>query len=208
MTGGEDPFGRLLMDAAGDFYGTTLLGGQGCGVVYGLRNVSSVWNESVLHTFGTLRNDGCAPEGGGMVFDSAGNLYGTTAIGGGSGCNDGGGCGTIFLVSRKPGTRTESVVHRFGSGIEGASPGAALVFDSKGNAYGTTGAGGPCDCGVVFKMSPTSKGGWVYSVLHTFSNTDGALPVADLILDGSGNLYGTTWLGGSGGNGVTFEITP
>jgi uncharacterized repeat protein (TIGR03803 family) len=213
LTGGFDPFGQLLLDPSGDIYGATIYGGStsgwGCGVIYGLRKVSGVWTESLLHTFGTVHGDGCAPENGQLAFDSKGNLYGTTALGGDSGCNPGASCGTIFRVSRKSGNRAESIIHRFGTGAEGAVPVSWLTFDAAGNVYGTTrDGGGPCDCGVVFKLSPTSKGGWVYSVLHPFSYTDGGYPIAGLILDSSGNLYGTTELGGPGGYGVVFEITP
>src|SRR5262249_15465211 len=83
-----------------------------------------------------------------------------------------------------------------------------LVFDKAGNLYGTTALlGGSCGCGVVFKLTPGSGGTWTYSVVHTFVGTDGAGPLASLIIDKQGDLYGTTSTGGPGGYGVVFEIS-
>ena len=81
-------------------------------------------------------------------------------------------------------------------------------MDKAGNLYGTTVAGGESDCGVIFRLAPSANGTWTYTVLHSFTGYDGAQPDANLVLDGKGNLYGTTAAGGSGGYGVAFELTP
>jgi uncharacterized repeat protein (TIGR03803 family) len=212
--GGADPFGGLLLDGAGDLYGTTYWGGDlscgtyGCGVIYGLRHASSVWKESVLHRFGTIQADGAFPGSGKLALDAEGNLYGATLDGGNAGCTAG--CGTIFKAARKAIMNVENPIHRFGSGTNGAYPIGGVVFDAAGNFYGVTGAGGQtvCDCGVIYKMTPTPTGGWVYSVLHALTGADGAAPNAGLAMDGSGNLFGTAVIGGPGGSGVVFEILP
>lgn len=214
---GAYPDGRLVFDAAGDIYGTTYWGGDlpcgsnkvGCGTVYGLRNTSAGWKESVLHKFGTIHGDGEYPTGDPLALDPKGNLYGTTPIGGGTECANGSGCGTVFEVTRTGSHRSESIIHNFGTGTNGFAPAPGLVFDGAGNAYGTTDYSWPgCQCGTVFKLTPTSQGGWQYAVLHTFNGLDGDLPSAPLMVDGNGNLYGATILGGAGGDGVVFEITP
>ena len=106
----------------------------------------------------------------------------------------------------------ETILYRFPNPSDGFSPGASLVFDQAGNLYGTTALGGinACanGCGVVFKLTAGSNGTWKYSVSHRFTGSDGANPAAALIIDQKGNLYGTTTLGGAGGYGVVFEITP
>jgi uncharacterized repeat protein (TIGR03803 family) len=209
--------GRLVFDAAGDIYGTTYLGGDlrcgtikvGCGAVYGLRNTAVGRKESVLHRFGTIHGDGKYPVGERLALDPKGTLYGTTPYGGGTGCANGTGCGTVFEVTRTGSRRSESIIHNFGAGANGSAPVGGLVFDGVGNAYGTTDFSGTgCQCGTVFKLTPTSRGGWQYTVLHTFDGLDGELPSGPLLMDGNGNLYGATTFGGAGGEGVVFEITP
>jgi uncharacterized repeat protein (TIGR03803 family) len=112
----------------------------------------------------------------------------------------------------------ESILYTIGTNPDdGAAPEAGLIFDSSGNAYGTTGVGGAYDCGVVFELTPVAGGGWTETILHAFDynvhngndDTDGANPTAGLIFDASGNLYGTTGNGGkwgTGGDGIVFEI--
>src|SRR5580704_16997683 len=187
----------------------------------------------VLWSFGST-NDGATPLSN-VIFDHAGNLYGTTSHGGSaSACSLSGGCGTVFKLSpNSDGTWTETILYDFCSKVgnsvclDGSYPKASLIFDAKGNLYGTTSAGGtpPCPigaCGTVFELSPPSSagGGWVENVLYTFcvnenSNAcpDGMEPNSRLAMDASGNLYGTTPLGGSGhdtknnGGGTVFELT-
>ncbi len=183
------PSAGLIFDAAGNLYGTTGLGGtDGVGTVFELTRAGGGWTEQVLYNFGT---DGAYP-GGGLTFDSAGNLYGTTGEGGIHIL------GTVFeLTPTVGGGWTETVLHNFGSGTDGAYPGAGVTFDAAGNLYGTTQYGGTYNscsggCGTVFELTPTAGGGWTEQVLLNFNGTGGANPYAGLIFDGAGNLYGTT----------------
>ncbi|HEY6765294.1 MAG TPA: choice-of-anchor tandem repeat GloVer-containing protein [Candidatus Sulfotelmatobacter sp.] len=206
--------GDLSLDSKGNLYGLTQQGGNvscgngiGCGVAYKLWRFNG-WKETVLHAFAG-GNDGAAPSGGALAFDSKGNLYGGTAIGGGIGCSAGLGCGTVFKLASGVSGWRETVIHQFGNGSKGADPSGGLVFDQAGNAYGTAGAGGgmQCVCGAVYKLVPGANGQWKYSVLHAFNGDDGNTP-SGLMVDAVGNLYGTTVLGGPGTQGVVFEITP
>ena len=163
-----------------------------------------------LHTF----KAGKDAEGAyaGLIFDQKGNLYGTEA-GGGNQNN-----GTVFkLAPNTDGSWTESVIYSFLGGEDGRLPYASLIFDQKGNLYGTTGHGGTGDNGTAFTLTPNADGSWTESVLYRFlGGKDGALPGASLIMDPAGNLYGTT-IYGNGGNsgrclsgecGVVFELMP
>jgi hypothetical protein len=166
--------------------------------------------------------DGANPESD-LTIDAAGNLYGTT-MGGGAGCN-GYGCGTVFELVRTTNGWTHQVLYRFaGTSVrspDGANPMAGVVFDSSGNIYGTTSSGGISKCGVVFKLAPTSHGGWSESVLYSFGcGSAGMYPKADLVFDVQGNLYGMTPAGGTGtgfcggssnwygGCGIAFRLSP
>ena len=117
----------------------------------------------------------------------------------------------IFKLTPKAnGTWEETILHDFTKLSEGCSANT-LTFDAKGNLWGTAQGGTGCKdggCGVVFEMTPGAEGKWHYSVVHNFDDSDGAVPAAAVIFDKQGNLYGTTELGGSGGFGVVFEITP
>jgi uncharacterized repeat protein (TIGR03803 family) len=171
------------------------------------------WGEKVLLSFNGT--DG-ANSYGSLIFDAAGNLYGTTIQGGPVSCPlDVGGCGTVFELTPQVDERwTETVLHSFGSATDGALPYGSLIFDASGNLYGTTAGGGTgsCSgygCGTVFELSPNSDGSWSETVLHNFKNEgDGYSPYAGLIFDASGNLYGTTQEGGFHGLGTVFKITP
>ena len=231
--GGSDggaPYSGVIIDVQGNLYGTALFGGDltqcsgaGCGVVFklsppGVGNAS--WTETVLYTF-SGGSSGAGPVGG-LVFDSQGNLYGTTRGGGNAACS----CGVVFELS-PPGGGTgpwsETVLYAF-SGNDGYSPYGNLVFDSAGKIYGTTVYGGvpsTCSllqgappspgCGVVFELSPPASGpgAWTETVLHYFADGgQGANPYAGLTLDSKGNLFGTTDIGTSGGAGVVFELSP
>jgi uncharacterized repeat protein (TIGR03803 family) len=217
---GRDPDAPLVFDAAGNLYGTTIDSGNTySGTVFELSpGANGQWTETVLYRFagGT---DGTAPFGG-LIFDTAGNLYGTTYQGGTYAA------GTVFELSPQPGGGwTEKVLYSFGNGTDGYNPVAGLTMDRLGNLYGTTLYGGVSNncfefssCGTVFELSPQPGGGWTESVLHNFGNgTDGQYPYAGVILDGAGNLYGTTWSGGlynncvtsiSTGCGTVFELSP
>jgi uncharacterized repeat protein (TIGR03803 family) len=211
-TDGREPSARVVLDAAGNLYGTTLLGGtigsvcsSGCGAVFKLTKGSGGWTESVVYAFagGT---DGASPYDG-LALDAAGNLYGTTYGGGTSGY------GTIFKLTPGSSGWTESVLHSFTGANDGKYPYGDLILDATGNLYGTAFQGGGPGYGVVFEMLPSSKGGWRERVLHTFGNAPSANPVAGLVMDTAGNLYGTTMAGAAqsscgGGCGTLFKLTP
>lgn len=157
-------------------------------------------SENVLYSFCSVSNcaDGYEPYAAGVIFDSAGNLYGTTAFGGQYQE------GVVFeLTPTSSGPWTETVLHSFGAAGDGASPLAGLIFDAKGNLYGTTQEGGKFGEGTVFEMSPTSKGTWNEKVLFSFNGKDGEAPNSGIIFDASGNIYGTTYEGGGAGDGCT-----
>jgi uncharacterized repeat protein (TIGR03803 family) len=223
---GATPVAGLVVDAAGNLYGTTQIGGslscadgggQGCGAVFQLAsNQDGGWTESVLHGF-TGGSDGAFCYAG-LIFDKAGNLYGTTS--GAANAES-----TVFkLTPNGDGAWSESVLYDFTGGKDGNSSRASVIFDQSGNLYGTTEFGGNLSgcggsgCGVVFKLVPDEKGQWIETVLHTFSGTDGMLADSSLILDSAGDLYGVTAqvgnlndcssVGGYGGCGVVFKLTP
>lgn len=213
---GSNPIGGLVMDATGNLYGTTwLTNSYGQGTVFELSPPTSgtTWTLTTLHTF--HGSDGAGPEGT-LIFDSKGNLFGTT-VGGGSytGVNCvGAGCGTVFELSPPAvsgGAWTEAVLHAFTSGSDGAYPYAGLVMDVAGNLYGTTYSGGKGNsnacvadsgCGTVFELH-ASGGSWTEHILHSFNFTDGHRPVSTLAFH-KGVLYGTTSEGQNYGS--IFEL--
>ena len=162
-----------------------------------------VATESVLHNFNDNDKDGYNPIAG-LIFDASGNLYGTTKEGGAFGL------GTVFELTPKAGGGwTETVLHNFnGNGEDGAYPVASMILDASGNLYGTTLEYGVFGLGTVFELTPQTGGGWKEKVLLSFNDHGGAYPAASLILDASGNLYGTTYEGGAFGVGTVFELTP
>lgn len=219
---GDDPEASLVLDKAGNLYGTTYLGGEyecgynyACGTVFRLTPTGNgQWEETILHDF-TGGEDSCSPAGN-LIFDPNGNLYGTASGGGGfDGCNP----GTVFELS--PGadhTWTFKVLYSFGGDSDGYGP-QGLVFDAAGNLYGITQDGGVANGGTVFELSPGVDGTWTERVLYSFTygGTDGFIPVGGLVLDKAGNLYGITCCGGANGYtcspnnfgcGVVFELTP
>ena len=214
---GANPYAGVILDGAGNLYGTTAGAGisrcqYGCGTVFKLKpNSDGTWTESVVNNFAGAM-DGANPVAG-LLFDEAGNLYGTTSNGGSKGCLRLG-CGVVFkLVPNADGSWTEHVLHQFTGGRDGSNPWARMIFDATGNLYGTTRLGGNrkfcgSGCGVVFKLIPHSDGSWTESVLHTFTNHPGNTPYAGLTFDASGSLYGTTAFGGPVAGGVVFKLTP
>jgi uncharacterized repeat protein (TIGR03803 family) len=228
-TDGASPYDALIFDSAGNLYGTTAAGGtgvcfsdggEGCGTVFELTPGSNgQWTETVLHTFCSADNctDGAYPYAG-LIFDSAGNLYGTTAdvpINSGTGCYPGGpGCGKVFQL--RPGADGHwayKALHNF-KGKDGATPELGnLIFDASGNLYGTTSFGGRLSmcingCGTVFELSPNANDEWTEKVLHSFDGKDGTSPLFGLVFDTAGNLYGTTYGGGRFAYGTVFQLTP
>ncbi len=191
-----------------------------------------IWTETDLYYFKGYPTDGAASFAA-LIRDKAGNFYGTTQSGGSSPNCVGGagkpvGCGTVFELSFVSGKWQETVLYSFeGSSNDGANPMAALLFDRAGNLYGATAHGGvtagcyvnynKATCGTVFELSPATGGGWTEKVLYEFqnSNGDGGSPIAGLLSDATGNLYGTTSQGGSfnqsfcrSGCGTAFELSP
>jgi uncharacterized repeat protein (TIGR03803 family) len=212
---GSAPFAGLIMDASGALYGTTVYGGSGFnGTVFKLTpptTAGGAWTESVLYSFCAQANcgDGALPYAG-VIMDASGGLYGTTS-GGGSNSE-----GTVFKLtppSTAGGAWSESVLYSFCSQprcSDGAFPQAGLIVDASGVFYGTTDEGGSAFHGTVFKLTPPTAGGsWSESVLHNFTgSTDGTIPVASLIMDTSGALYGTTRQGGPVNDGTVFKLMP
>jgi len=223
---GFNPEADLTFNASGNLYGTTYAGGSisskcefGCGTVFELTpKAGGGWTEKVLHRFNSNGKDGYQPHAT-VIFDSSGNLYGSTEYGGSGSCNNGQGivsCGVVFELTPKAGGGwAEKILHNF-NGKDGAFPFAGLIFDAFGNLYGTTIAGGDITseckfgCGTVFELTATAGGNWDEKVLHKFNpnGKGGAFPEAGLIFDTAGNLYGTTYGGGAYGYGTVFEITP
>jgi len=194
----------VILDAAGNLYGTTYGGGPAYGIVFRLTPKSDgSWSETVLYNFQS-GFDGSLPAAS-LIFDAAGNLYGTTSEGGGA-CY----CGAVFkLAPNQDGSWTESVLYSFMGGSDGADPVASLIWDSAGSLYGTTAGGGSFGNGTVFKLTPNQDGSWTESVLYSFmGGSDSGSPYASLIFDSAGSLYGTTAGGGSFGNGTVFKLTP
>lgn len=211
------------MDSKGTIYGTTYIGGyncphnsnQGCGTVFKLgppsKRGGGAWKETVLHRF-KGPPDGGAPLAG-LVFDTKANLYGTT-LGGGGGNS---GSGTVFtLIHNANGTWTERILYSFQFGNDGAEPRAGVVFDTRGNVYGTASVGGAGQTagGTIFELEPSGRS-WSFALLHTFMrNPDGSWPASSLSLDAAGSLYGTTQGSGTGqacgnnGCGTAFEVEP
>ena len=209
---GSPPPSGLSWDAAGNLYGTTETGGKSMGGDYGtafqLEHLpDGSWKHHLLYSFPGFPGDGLYP-GTGLVPDSFGNFFGTTGGGGAHRCGEGN-CGVVFELSPKAkGGWRETIVHNAWKKT-GYLPGW-LVFDKAGSLYGVAGAGGSgaCGCGLIFKLTPGHKGGWKYSVVYTFTGYDGAFPEGPLTMDEKGNFYGVAHVGGSGGGGVVYEITP
>jgi uncharacterized repeat protein (TIGR03803 family) len=169
-------------------------------------NSDDTWKESVLYRF-TGAADGMLPFSS-LIFDTTGNLYGTTYLGGDLSCDQvNPGCGTVFkLTPNGQGSWTESVIHNF-ENSDGYGPTAPVVFDGAGNLYGTAGQGGTRNQGTIFKLTPHANGTWTASVLHSFTGgADGQNPAGGLVFDGA-NLYGTNLSGGNNdGTGAVFKV--
>lgn len=212
FTGGTDggsPHGTLVFGPDGDLYGTAGFGGtSGAGIVFKLHpDGSGRWKETILFNFANDA-DGGYPYST-PIFDAAGNLYGTTLNGGNTGN------GVVFELSPTGGRGaqwTETVLHSFDDASDGVEPRMGVIMDAAGNLYGTTETGGSIGYGAVYELSPPAGGRqtWSETLLHNFGfSPDGGTPgYSGLVLDNSGNLFGTTQTGGTLHNGVVFELSP
>jgi uncharacterized repeat protein (TIGR03803 family) len=210
---GAHPKARVIIGPDGTLYGTTYGGGgsgcngYGCGTVFNLRPPATAcksalcpWTETVLYSFQGF-TDGVQPTFGDLVFDGAGNLYGTTPHGGQ------GDHGTVYKLTPSNGGWSETVLYRFQGGHDGATPYGGVISDQAGNLWGTTAFGGTYNNGTIYQLVP-SGGGWTENVVYNFrGGDDGANPYAGLIVDQFGNFYGATY----GYNGTTpkvYELSP
>jgi uncharacterized repeat protein (TIGR03803 family) len=198
---GHQPLSGVVLDNAGNVYGTTVGGGASdWGTVYELTyTAGSGWAESVLYSF-TGGADGDQPFAG-LIFDPSGNLYGATA----DTYSDN---ATVFELATSGGTWTYSQVYGFSGSGDWCGPRGTLAIDGAGNVYGTTACLGAYTQGSVFKLTPSGGGTGTYTDLHDFTGPDGEYPYGSVAIDANGNLYGTTWEGGLYGYGVVWEITP
>jgi uncharacterized repeat protein (TIGR03803 family) len=210
--GGFLPYGRPVFGPGGALYVTTFYGGNGfcgefgCGTVSSLRppqtfcrSVSCPWTVTTSYSFSGP--DGNGPELVDPVFDSAGNMYGSTYEGGANYS------GNVFELTRTNGQWTGTSIHDF-SGPDGYLPYSSVTLDAQGNVYGTTWMGGTDNGGVVYRLT-NSGSGWTYTMLYGFQGSvNGTGPVGGVVFDQAGNLYGATATGGSGGGGTVYELSP
>ena len=191
-------YGDLLFDRSSNIYGTTIQGGtNGAGTVFELTPSGGNWTESIL--FNMTTSSGVYPYNG-VIFDQAGNLYGTTFEGGIMSS-----FGSIYKLTASGSGWTQSTLYSLQEATDGSGPYAGVIFDQAGNLYGTTSYNGPDGAGTVFEMSP-SNGGWMYNVIHSFAGSEG--PYGGITMDAAGNLYGTTFAGGALLFGSVYKLTP
>jgi hypothetical protein len=195
------PTGNLVIDKAGNAYGVTQNGGpNGWGAVVELSPSNGSWTETILYAF-KGSSDGGAPYSG-LVFDKAGNLYGTATRAGASGCGQG--CGTVFELSPSQSGWSYQVIYTFTGGNDGGQPTAGLVLDKSGNLYGAAESFGANGGGTVFELSP-SQSGWSFSLLASLTGSGG--PVVALTLASPTVIYGTNFFDGADGYGSIFQLT-
>jgi uncharacterized repeat protein (TIGR03803 family) len=197
---GSFPYGGVVMDTNGNFYGTTVLGGaSGVGTVYSLTPSGHGWEETVLHSFGGA-GDAANPYAT-LAIDAIGILYGTTPYGGEAGL------GAVFSVAPSQDTWTEQVLCSFPGGAVGANPYGGLLI-AGGALYGSNANGGSTSAGTVFTCAPAGSGGWALNVI--FDLPSYASSYGTLIADANGSLYGTTpgSHGAQANDGIIFKLTP
>ena len=210
-TDGQSPVGGLARDSSGNLYGTTGWGGPNvctdgyntatCGTAFELSpDGLGGWSEKIIYSFS--QKEGWFPTS--LIIDAAGNLDGTTRYT----AKLNSATGTVFELQRNGEEWTHTVLHTFGEGEDGALPVGPLLFDKAGNLYGATTLGNANGYGTVFKLTNTGSG-WKEGIVFNFPQASGGSePNGGLIFDSAGNLYGTTYVGGTTGCGVAFELTP
>jgi uncharacterized repeat protein (TIGR03803 family) len=204
LTGGQTPYGPVVLDSSGNVYGTTGRCSSGCyGTAYQLTPSDGYWSETTLYAF-TTPSDGELPSGG-LIFDNLGTLYGATALGGP------GSYGTVFTLSGPEHTTFDQIYwftglrYLLGDGI----PSSDLVRDASGNLYGTTSGQIPGLTSTIFQLTPTGEGGWTENILYRFvTPADGDWPSGGLTIDSLGNLYGSAYTGGPYKYGVIYRLSP
>ena len=223
FTGGNDgayAISRVVIGPNGTLYGAANRGGgttgcmQGCGLVFNLhvgptfpRTPLTPWVEDVLYRF-QGGGDGAYPGYGDLVFDQSGNIYGTGSQGGLNNCSGHVGCGVVYTLTLSGGSYTESAVYAFTGGSDGAFPLGAVAFDHSGDIFTTTFNGGNNNNGTVIELTPSGSS-WTETTIHLFNgSSDGANPWTGVILDNSGNLYGTTSMNGASSGGTVYELMP
>lgn len=197
--GWQPTLGNLVVDQAGNIYGTTedggsngCYGGFGCGVVFKLTPSAGGWTETVLYSFAG-NADGAYPQSG-LLLDRSGNIYGTASSGGIGNCNAYiGGCGVVFELTPTNSGWTETVLYSFTGGTDGGVPDGGLTFGAAGILYGTTESGGTGN-GTVFELvsAHPGQGAWTLNTIYAFPGPGLPGPTAGVVLDAAGNLYGTT----------------
>lgn len=205
--GGLNPIAPVVFGPDGHLYGTTPYGGSANdGVIFTLsvpqsicKTVACFWTENVIHDFAGAPDDGAVPGYGSLVWDKGGNAYGTTT--------QGGSAGTVFQLTKAGSNWMEFPIWGFPNNVGGGGPESGLIVDSNGNLFGTTAWGG-IGWGTVFELSWVQGVGWQAMTLYTFpGNGKPGNPFGALVMDSSGNLYGTTY-GWNSGNGAVFELSP
>jgi uncharacterized repeat protein (TIGR03803 family) len=217
--GGSDgavPFGNVIFDVAGNLYGATSIGGtshigcpptKGCGTVFELAPTrTGPWKERIIHRFADAFGDGATPRAG-LVFDAAGNLYGTTYQGGDNEVCGGSGCGTVFEMSPAAGDHWKFDTLIDFNATNGALVSGPITIGPDGALYGTTMYGGANNDGTIFSFTQQT-GAWQFASIYSFNNLDGLQPAGNIVLDEAGNIYGATYEGGANDWGSIFEVVP
>ena len=216
---GESPQAEVTIGPDGAIYGTTLYGGEfgcslgyGCGIAFRLAPGPTLchaalcsWRETIVYDFAEDTHGISTPYGG-LTFDPAGNIYGTAFVGGIGVCERA--CGAVYKLTPGGGSWGLTPIYIFTGGADGASPMSTLLRDSAGDLYGTAAYGGRAQAGTVFRLAPSGPD-WIFKVLYTFQGEqDGSNPTVGLVMDGVGNLYGTSSSGGADYGGVVFQLAP
>ena len=209
-TDGANPSGNLMMDSAGNLFGSAIQGGAfgNCGTLFELTPNGKKWTFQTIYNFCSQPNgvDGMYPLTP-MIKDRAGNLYGVASEGGDADR------GVAFEMSpASGGTWTYKILHTFSeANNDGTYPVGALTFDASGNLWGTTETGGSTNnSGTIYEFTPTAGGGWAYTLVYAFGNptADVQAPFSGVVIDGAGNMYGTAYQGGANYEGGVFELSP